>query len=385
MRDQSSLFSLEEESHYLNCAYMSPLLRSVEEAGIQALQKRRNPQGFGLDDFFDPVQKIKDLFSSLINNSDSDRIAIIPSVSYGLASAAENIAVKPGGNIILIEDQFPSNYYVWKRKAAESGMKLKIVGRPSKGSWTEEIRMSIGPDTAAVAMPIVHWADGHLFDLHSIHRACCENGAYTIIDGTQSIGALPFDLKDCPVDALICAGYKWLMGPYGMGVAYYGERFDNGRPLEESWFAKLKSDDFAHLVNYQDKFRPKAWRYSVGESSNFVYAEMMVKALEQILDWGPESIQSHCRSITEDFRSEYTGMLLKEERQGMRSEHLFGLKCPEDFEWHKFQHFCAGRYVYVSRRGNYIRISPHVYNSEEDLGVLDSCLKSLLPNKYHTA
>ena len=84
-------------------------------------------------------------------------------------------------------------------------------------------------------MGIVHWADGTIFDMKKIRKKTSENNALLIIDGTQSIGSMPFNLNEIQPDALVCAGYKWLMGPYGSGLAYYGKYFDDGKPIEESW------------------------------------------------------------------------------------------------------------------------------------------------------
>lgn len=377
MKDYKSLFKLRSEDHYLNCAYMSPVLQSVEEAGIRALEKRRNPQDFGLDDFFSPVSKLKALFSRLINNSDPERIALIPSVSYGLANAANNVIVKKGGNIVLLEGQFPSNYYIWKRLADQSGAKIKMIARPKAGElWTDLILESIDSHTIAVSMAPIHWADGYKFDLESIGRKCNACEAFFILDGTQSIGAMPFDLARCQADAVICAGYKWLLGAYGMGMAYYGPRFDNGNALEESWYAKIGSDEFAGLVDYCEEFRPKAWRYSVGESSNFIYVDMLLAALTQILEWRVETITTHCKEISTSFKERLQQIGFHTENSLNLSEHLFGLLPPENFFFETFQELCAEHRVFVSKRGDFIRVSPHLYNTPNDFLALETCLKN---------
>ena len=233
-----------------------------------------------MEDFFEPVAELKSLFSDLLNAGDKDRISIIPSASYGLANAANNIPHKQKGEIILLEGQFPSNYYIWKKVCDQKGMRVKFISKPKEGSWSDKILNSINEKTAAVAMGNIHWADGSLFDVNKIGERCKKYEAFFIIDGTQSIGALPFDIKEIQADAVICSAYKWLLGPYGFGLAYYGPSFDAGKPIEESWFSKVKSDEFSDLVEYQEEYRAKAWRYNVGGSSNFVYVKMMIAALK---------------------------------------------------------------------------------------------------------
>ena len=84
-----------------------------------------------------------------------------------------------------------------------------------------------------------------------------EVGAQLVIDGTQSVGALPINVQELQPDALICAGYKWLMGPYSIALAYYGPYFDQGEPLEEGWINRYGSEDFTNLVQYQDRYQPR--------------------------------------------------------------------------------------------------------------------------------
>ncbi len=154
------------------------------------------------------------------------------------------------------------------------------------------------PSTKFVALGNVHWADGTRFDLEAVRKRTREVGALLIIDGTQSVGALPFDVQKIQPDALICGGYKWLMGPYSMGMAYYGEHFNNGQPIEENWLNRKNSEDFTTLVNYQVDYQPDALRYEVGEHSNFILVPMMVEALKQINKWKPENIQNYCQKIS---------------------------------------------------------------------------------------
>ena len=376
MENQSHLFQLEQDVHYLNCAYMSPLLKAVEKQAISEIEKRRNPQNLTLADFFDPVSEVKKLFSNLIGGDDPDRIAIVPSASYGLATAALNMPARKGGKIVLLEGQFPSNYYVWKKRADSSGMKLEIVNKPTgQTSWSEKVLNTISPDTAAVVIAPVHWADGSKFDCSSIGERCKETESYFILDGTQAIGASEFDIGESRADALICAGYKWLMGPYSFGLAYYGPKFDNGNALEENWFSKVGSDDFANLVDYQEEFRPKAWRYNVGECSNFIYIKMMIAALKQIMEWSPSSIQNHCAEISSSFIGRISEMGFSLDAPDNRARHLFGILPTKTFSWEEFNRCCTEKKVLVSHRGPYIRVSPHLYNTAEDFTVLEQCLQ----------
>ena len=223
---QKDKFSLPDGLHYLNTAYMSPLPKDTEEEGVRLLKRKNDPSQIKAEDFFDSSNALRKEFGKLVGVSNYQQIAIVPSVSYGIANAANNIELSPHDEIVLTGEQFPSNVYVWMEKAKTSGAKVITVDAPDSidnraKKWNERILDAIGDKTKVVTMAHVHWTDGTLFDLEAISKRVKEVGGYLIIDGTQSIGALPFDVGRVKPDALICAGYKWLLGPYGIGLGYY--------------------------------------------------------------------------------------------------------------------------------------------------------------------
>lgn len=376
---QKHLFSLPDSVTYLNCAYMSPQLKSVEAAGREALRRKSQPFLIQPEDFFTTVAEVKRLFAELIQLDEPGRVAVIPSASYGISSAARNISLRPGEEILVTGEQFPSNFYPWKRLADEHGGRLKVVSAPRSGhrtqAWNEAILQSITARTRVVALGHVHWTDGALFDLPSIRERSREVGALLIIDGTQSVGALPFSVAELQPDALICAGYKFLMGPYSIGLAYFGPSFDEGRPLEENWINRLDSEDFKGLVNYRDAYQPLAGRYSVGEQSNFILIPMQLEALRQLLAWQPARIQAYCRNISDPAVERLLELGALAEPAERRCGHLFGVRLNDRFDEQKLAEAFQRRSVYVSLRGSAIRIAPHVYNETDDLQALTQCFE----------
>ena len=380
---QKHLFSLPEEVTYLKNAYMAPIMKSVELAAKDALRVMQTPYLLKADDFFTPVESVKKEFARLVNIADTSRTVIIPSVSYGMAIVAKNINLSSGENIVLPAEQFPSNVYVWRNLAAKNNATITTVDAPespeNRGKvWNQRILESINSKTKVVALGNVHWADGTWFDLLAVRRRCNEVGALLIIDGTQSVGALPFDVQMIQPDALICAAYKWLMGPYSIGIAYLGEYFDNGHPIEESWFNRHNSDDFANLVNYEDLYQPKAMRYQVGESSNFLLIPMFLAALKQVNQWGPHLIQDYCQSITIQSIERLQQIGCKVENTDFRGHHLFGVRLPERASVNELKLQLEKEKVYVSQRGNAIRVAPHVYSTKADMELFVKCVSKVL-------
>ncbi|MEE2636960.1 MAG: aminotransferase class V-fold PLP-dependent enzyme [Acidobacteriota bacterium] len=378
---QRSEFSLPHGVHYLNCAFMAPLAKKVRVAGIDGIDRRAAPHLIGPEHFFEESDLVRCLFSRLINTPDPNRVAIIPSVSYGLATVANNIPTERGDNIVVMEEQFPSNVYVWRRLCAERGLELRTVHAPPAGEsgrafgWNTRLLTEIDRRTAVVALPHVHWADGTMFDLERIGERARDCHARLVVDGTQSVGAMPFDVQRVQPDALVCAGYKWLLGPYSVGLAYYGRTFDHGAPLEENWITRRDSEAFAQLVHYREEYQPAAIRYDVGERSNFTLLPMLAAALELVLAWTVPAIQDYCRRLCREVTGAIRerGHWVEEER--WRGNHLFGIRTRPDLDAATLERRLHDRQVAVSFRGNAIRVAPHLYNDANDTSALLDALE----------
>lgn len=382
MKCKSKRFSLPKDATYLNGAYMSPLLKSVEKVGIKALKLKNNPTQIAAHDFFDPVDATRKSVAKLINAKKWESIAIVPSVSYGIANAAYNIDYKKNDEILVVGEQFPSNYYVWRTVGAHTGCKLKVIAAPDTNigrgeKWNTRILNSINPKTKVVALPMVHWADGTIFDLVKIRKAASKNNALLIIDGTQSVGALPFDVRKVKPDALVCASYKWLLGPYSSGFAYYGKYFAGGAPMEESWMIRKDSQNFSALINYQKDYRQGSIRYDVGQSANFTLIPMMNQGVKQLLKWKPKNIQEYTRLITNDTLEDLQDAGYWIEDEAYRASHLFGIRPPFGTNTKKLKKKLAKKNISVSFRSDSIRVSPSVYNTKKDMERLKRVLLSV--------
>jgi selenocysteine lyase/cysteine desulfurase len=373
LRSQRDLFEIPEDIVYLNCAYMSPQLRPAREAGERAISRKSRPWEITPDLFFEDAEEIRALFARLVGG-DAEGVALVPSVSYGISVAAANVPVRERQKILILEDQFPSNVYAWRELAERSGARLVTLPRPEDHDWTRALLGEIDADTAVVAVPNCHWTDGSLVDLASVGESAHEAGAALVVDAIQSLGAYPFDVSEVRPDFLIATSYKWLLGPYGVGFMYVGEEYREGKPIEHNWINRRGSQDFSGLVDYQDAFQPGARRYDVGERSNFALLPMAAEALRQLLDWGVENVSETIGTLT-DLIEEKAGELgivtIPKER---RARHMIGLMlgpdAPDDLARRLTTHN-----VFVSVRGESVRVSPHLYNTEEDVDRLFEVLE----------
>ena len=378
---QKEKFQLDKEVCYLNGSYMSPLMNRVVDAGIIGLRKKINPFNFGHQEFFDDVIQLKKLYAELMGIHDAGQLAIVPSVSYGLANAAANINPGKKKTIIVAGDQFPSNYYAWEPMIEKYGMNLKIVKAPDtkidRGLlWNEAIIDAITEDTALLAISHVHWADGTLFQIERMSQKLKEFGGLLAIDGTQSFGAFPFDQRIIKADILVAASYKWLCGPYGIGFAYYSDYFADGVPIENSWLNRKNSEDFSRLVDYQSEFKLGSQRYEMGEAPNFTNVPMATEAVKQLIEWTPSAIQKYCTQITQESIQKIQNMGFWIEDEGYRSAHLFGIRLPQNVNMEALKTKLSEQRIIVSYRGDAIRVSPYVHNTASDLEKLVDILST---------
>lgn len=379
---QKPEFSLPEGHCYLNSAFMGPLPRRVEQAGIRALADRATPIALGPQDFFEPAERTRKLCAQLVN-ADPERVAFIPNVAYAAAVAAKNLQPRPGQNIVLLGDMFPSNVYAW-RNLRDADVELRTIPAPPVDSltqagsraerWSDAIMAGIDDQTALVALEQAHWTDGVLLDLERIGMRCRKVGAMLVIDATQTVGAMPFDVRRIRPDVLAVHSYKAMLSNYGLGFAVFSERFLDASPLEESWLMRAGSENFARLVDYEDGYAPGMRRFDTSLRANPLLIRMLEAACQLLLEWEPARIREYLLGIARRpvARLREAGFAVADEQD--RSANLFGIGLPAGMDPELCRQELKKGNIHVAVRGNTVRVSPHVYNDEQDLNRLVEAL-----------
>lgn len=361
---QRSRFDIPEEVHYLNCAYMSPLAYEVSAAIAAGAAIKARPWTYRPADFFTYPEKLRSRFAAIAATV-PDNIAIVPSASYGLAVAARNLPLSKGQTIIVLADQFPSNLYVWREKAKAAAARIITVKRDPGAAWTPAVLDAIDTDTAIVAVPNCHWADGLLVDLVAVGAACRAVGAALVLDLTQSLGVLPFDVNSVCPDFAVAATYKWLMGPYGCAMLYAASKHHDGEPVEFSWINRAGSENFSRLVDYRDDYQPGARRFDMGEKSNPPLLMGSSAAIDMLLEWDIANIAETLGKRTAAIAAAAAELGLDTPASDVRAPHFLGLGFPGGLPAGLVERLAAAN-VFVSARGNSLRITPHLYNDDRD-------------------
>ena len=372
LTDQRSLFELDPRVAYFNTANLSLLLTSAREVGERALDRRAKPWTITAPDWFTDVEALRERFAA-IAHVDSGSVALVPATSYGLGAAARNLAAGPGERVIVLGDEYPSNYYTWERFCRRTGAELIVARREPGQAWAEAIVAEIDERAAVVASPNVHWTDGAYVDIHRVAVAARDAGAALVIDASQSLGALPLDVGELRPDALVAVGYKWLLGPMTVSYLYLDESLHGGEPLEENWIARAGAEDFAQLVDYTPEYMPGARRFDMGQRASFQLVPMALAALEQILDWGVERIAATLSERTCEIADRARALGYDAAPPDAHGPHMIGLPLPDEAAA-RATRALADAGVVAAMRGSSLRISPHLHT---DAGDTDRLLEAL--------
>jgi selenocysteine lyase/cysteine desulfurase len=373
--DPRDLFEIPRDLAYFNCASIGPLPRAARAAIEQGAARRAQPWRVTMKHWIDDHEERRALFAGLAGAA-PDAIALIPSVSYGVAVAARNLDAAPGSRVLLLAEDFPSDVYTWRAFAAEKGCSVLTVSRPPGETWTDAVLAHLDEGVAVVAIPNVQWTDGALIDLVRIGARAREIGAALVVDASQSFGVLPLDLDAVRPDFLIAVGYKWLLGPYGLSYLYADEKYRNGVPLEENWLSRQGSEDFSSLVDYRDDYRPGARRFDMGERSALELNDGAAASLRLFRDWGIANVAERLAALTARIEAEAKALGLTISSAPARGPHLLGIELPRGAVVRAFSTL-RERGVYVAFRGNTIRIAAHVYNDDADVDRLIAALSEI--------
>jgi selenocysteine lyase/cysteine desulfurase len=372
-------FDIPRDICYLNAAYMTPQPRRVVEAAMSGATRRAQPWRITPADFFSEVEALRFAFAQQVGCS-ADNIAIVPSVSYGVSCAAANLPIKRGDVILALEDQFPSNYYSWRRQAMATDAEFHIVSKQESQSWADALLAAIelrGDDIAIATLEGHHWTSGAVVDLESVIPALRDIGARVVLDLTQTIGGCPVNISQLAPDFMATAGYKWQFCPYGVAFLYVDEQYFDGIPIEEAWMGRDGAEDFSRLVDFTDQYQPGARRFDAGEKSSFPNIAGALAALQMLAEWGIDNIYE----TLADTNTRIAGILAGHGFETMaidaRAAHFQGARLPAT-DPRKLAAHLIDNDVYASVRGDHLRVAPHLYTDDEDLACFDDALRSIL-------
>jgi selenocysteine lyase/cysteine desulfurase len=366
---QRALFDIPRDICYLNAASYSPLPLKTLEAGRAAVGRKGAP--WKLDAGFANAQheRARKAAARLINAEPSD-VALIPSISYGVATAAKLLPPGRGTRVLVLENDHSSPVLEWQTRADAQGFAVETVCQPDDGDWTsavvECIEQSGVPPVSLASISSVHWSDGGLIDVDRVGAALRQRGAAFLVDATHSTGVLTTDVKRLDPDFVIFPTYKWLLGPYGRAFLYVAERHQDGIPLEQT-AAGRRNVRAENAVYFTDvSYVSDARRFDMGERDHFISMEMASIGMEMMADWGAAAVVQRLAMLTERIAHAVGGIGVRVPEPHLRAPHILSLAFGGGMPTGLVEGL-ASEGVYVVPRLGRMRISPHVYNDEEDI------------------
>jgi len=368
LASQRALFEMPRSVCYLNSASYSPLPLRTLDAGRAAVGRKGTPWTLDWSFASEQYERARTAAARLIN-ADAGDIALISSVSYGVATAAKILAIARGARVIVLEDDHSSPVLEWRARADAAGFTVETVRRPGDGDWTAAVLETIArPGAAPVSLASissVHWSDGGLIDVEPIAVALRQQGARFVVDATQSAGVLAMDVRRLDPDVVIFPTYKWLLGPYGRAFLYVAKRHQGGVPLEQTASGR-RNVRAENAVYFGDlSYVADARRYDMGERDHFISMEMASIGMEMMADWGAAAVGERLAMLTDRIADGLREAGVQMPERHIRAPHILSLAFKDGLP-KGLTEGLASEGVYVAARLGRLRVSPHVYNDEED-------------------
>jgi selenocysteine lyase/cysteine desulfurase len=373
---QRDLFEMPRHICYLNSASYSPLPLRTLDAGRAAVGRKGQPWTLAASFATTQHERARAAAARLINADPTD-VALIPSVSYGVATAAKVLTIPRGARIIVLENDHSSPVLEWKVRADAQGFTVETVRQPADGDWTSAVLAAIerpgAPPTGLASISSVHWSDGGLIDIDAIAAALRRQGAAFVVDATQSAGVLTMDVVRLDPDFVIFPTYKWLLGPYGRAFLYVAKRHQGGVPLEQTAGGRrdVRAENDVYFTDL--RYVADARRFDMGERDHFISLEMAAISLDMIAEWGPPAIMQRLAMLTERIAGEVRDLGLRVPEPRLRAPHILSLGFKDGMPSGLVEGL-ATEGVYVAARLGRLRVSPHVFNDESDADRLVAAL-----------
>jgi len=368
LASQRHLFDIPRDVAYLNAAAWSPLPLAVQEAGRMGVARKGRPWEIDPALPGQVIERCRAAAAALIGAEAQD-VALISSVSYGVAVAGRLFAPPAGSRVLVIEDDHSSPILEWLQRAPAQGFTVETVARPADGDWTAAVEGAIAKPGAPIALASisnVHWSDGAVLDMDRISVALKAKGAALLIDATHGAGMMDLDVKRIDPDFLIFPTYKWVLGPYGRAFIYVAKRRQDGVPLEQTGFGRkgVQNDRIPYFADLS--YAPTARRFDMGERDHFIGIEMAAVAMELMARWGQPAIAERCAMLTARLEEGLAAAGAVLPKRDLRPAHMLCVSFPGGMPAGLIDALAAEK-AYAAPRLGKLRISPHVYNDEEDV------------------
>jgi len=348
---------------YLDHAAVSPLPAPAQRAIQEWADEAARAGDTAWQGWNRRAEGLRAMFATLLHAAEEE-IALVRNTTEGVTLVAEGFPWKPGDNVVLPADEFPTNQYPWLNLATR-GVEVRrippVEGRVDLGRVAE----ACDARTRILSVSWVSYWNGWRNDLDAWAELAHRHGALLFVDAIQALGVIPLDVRRTPIDFLAADGHKWLLGPEGAGVLFIRrEHLDRLRPLGVGWNSVRHAHDYQRI---ELDLKPTAGRYE-GGSRNLAGLLGLEASVRLLCSYGPEALFARIVEVTEEAcqRLRGLGAVIRSDRTPEHRSGIVLLDMPGR-DPQALRRRCLERGVVLSCRAGGLRISPHAYNDSSDL------------------
>ncbi len=349
---------------FLDHAAVAPLPTPAVEA-LHAYAESLAGNGVAaVKEWINRISAVRSLAARLINAPNPDDVYFVPNTTHGISVVAEGFSWQPGDNVVLAAEEYPANQYPWMNLASR-GVEVRSV--PSRGSRLviDDIRSAMNDRTRVLTVSSVEFASGFRNDLDTLGELCRGRGVFFFVDAIQSLGVFPLDVQKTPIDALSADGHKWMLGPEGAGIGYIRREWvEKLHPIGVGAFSVIHPLDFSTI---DFRLKPHAGRWE-GGAPNVPGITALGASLELLLEAGIPEIEQRVLAITDYLcdRALSLGWRVFSSREPAEKSGIVSLIHPS-LSAAEVMKRCRAAGVVVNNRANRVRVSPHAYNTEDEI------------------
>ncbi len=369
-------FPITKSFVYLDHAGVAPVSLSVKRAVDKFLEEAAEHAILKYQQWMDRVEEVRATCARLVGSQPKE-IAFVKNTSHGLSIVAEGLDWKEGDNLLICEKEFPSNVYTWLN-LERKGVQVKVVPFLGGRILIEDIERLIDSRTRLLAISSVQFSNGFKIDLKNLGTLCKEKRVLFCVDAIQSLGVIPMNVEEFQLDFLSADGHKWLLAPEGAGIFYCrNELAENINPPLIGWKSIQNESDYDRL---DFNLKADTLRFEEG-SLNVMGIYALGAAVDLILEAGIEGIESRVLGLGDLIIGEAEKRGFEVRTPKNREERAGIVSIVGDFDPLDLKDKLKTMSVVVNVRGGALRVSPHFYNTEDDILNLFEAAERVLSSK----
>ena len=363
-----------EDRAYLNCAAVAPGSTHVRTAVNAWLDDHAAHGNMASDPWWARVAEVRARIAALIGASPGE-IAFVKSTSHGLAMVAEGLDWRPGDEVAVASAlEYPSNVYAWTH-LADRGVRLREIRAVDGAVTPESVEAAIGPRTRLVAVSSVQFASGHRTDLDAIGQLCRDRDVLFVVDAIQQAGAFPIDVKASGIHAMAACSHKWMLGLLGIGFLFVDRSLlPRLRPVLVGWHSV--EDPFAFDGTRFDLRTDAVKLEEAAPTFPMVYG--LGAAVDMLHEAGVANTAAHITALIDRAADALEAIGCEVSPPPGHRAGILMIKPAADVD--ALAEACVERNIAVSVRRGRLRLSPHLYNNEDDIDTLIDLLRDPSPN-----